>query len=200
MTKRIAQSLMVILVTSMSQFAQQAKAQDSDLISNTNIENEFKTLDFERVIPARPLRPIRPIKPRPIPLCNIDPAAQSLNFQILYKTAQFRGRVRITGVIKNNGRLRYVSGSNQQVVYLYENRTLVASRPFQNLELGQTVNVSFDRNWDASSPSEGEFPPEYMVVIGYDPDIYLDSNSQNDDCSTANNQIKKSGSGINALF
>lgn len=158
--------------------------------------DNIELIDFAPVIPARPIRP--PI--RPIPLCNVDPAAQKIDYQILYKTAQFRGRVRITGQIKNIGRLRYTTNPNQQTVLLYEGTNLVASQNFQNLDVGQTVSVSFERMWDASSPSEGEFPPEYKILIVYDPDITLDGNRMNDDCNTANNQLVRSGSGINALF
>jgi hypothetical protein len=156
----------------------------------------YELNDFTPVLPARPIRP--PF--RPIPLCNVDPAAQRIDFQILYKTTQFRGRVRVTGQIKNNGRLRYTSGANQQTVLLYEGPNLVASQNFQNLDPGQTVAFSFERMWDASSPSEGEFPPEYKILIIYDPDINLDGNRMNDDCNNANNQLIRSGSGINALF
>jgi hypothetical protein len=40
----------------------------------------------------------------------------------------------------------------------------------------QEVTVVFERTWNSSSTGEGEFPPSYIVEIGYDPDIRLDGN------------------------
>lgn len=179
----------LILLTTV--FAQAFEDQDSAATP----ERSFALQDFSPVLPARPLRPIRPI-----PLCQVDPAIENINFQILYKTSQFRGKVRITAIVKNKGVTRYTSGPNQQTVLLYEGPNLVARQDFQNLEAGQTISLSFDRLWDASSPSEGEFPPEYKALIIYDPDILLDGNKLNDDCRNTNNQLIRSGSGINSLF
>lgn len=144
------------------------------------------------------------IKPIPAPKCP-DPAVQRIDFAIVSKTSQFSGKVRITGVVKNVGLEPYISGPNQQAVYLYEvpmggKSNLVATKKFQNLNPGQEVKVTYERNWNASSPAEGEFPPSYKVVIGYDPDIRLDSNPKNDDCNMNNNQMERSGTEINALF
>lgn len=151
--------------------------------------------DFTRID-----RPVRPILRPPIYSCGIDPAATKLDFQIVSRTAQFRGRVRVTATVKNVGHLAYVSRAGQQSAYLYSDNTLVAQRSFINLAVGQSFTFSYERQWDASSPSEGEFPPNYRVVIGYDPDIYIDGNSQNDDCSNSNNNRLRSGRDINALF
>lgn len=49
-------------------------------------------------------RPLPSPRPRPLPLptrsCP-DPAAQAINFQMIARTDQFRGRVRIGGTIRN---------------------------------------------------------------------------------------------------
>lgn len=144
------------------------------------------------------------IKPIPAPKCP-DPAVQRIDFVIVSKTSQFSGKVKIIGVVKNVGLEPYVSRPNQQAVYLYEvpmggKANLVATKKFQNLNPGQEVKVTYERNWNASSPAEGEFPPSYRIVIAYDPDITLDSNPKNDDCNTNNNQMERSGKEINALF
>ena len=144
----------------------------------------------------RPLRPIRP----PIYSCGIDPAASKIDFAIVQRTTQFRGRVRVTATVKNVGRGDFISSRGQQTALLYSDRTLVARRDFLNLAVGQSFTFSYDRLWDSSSPAEGEFPPEYRLVVTYDPDIYIDGNSQNDDCSNANNNRVRSGTGINDLF
>ncbi len=145
------------------------------------------------------------IKPPPPPKKCPDPAVQGIDFAIVSKTSQFSGKVKITGVVKNIGLEPYISGPNQQAVYLYEvpmggKANLVATKKFQNLNPGQEVKVTYERNWNASSPAEGEFPPSYKVVIAYDPDITLDSNPKNDDCNMNNNQKERSGTEINALF
>ena len=146
-------------------------------------------------------RTIDPGRFPPIVLrCPVDPAVVSLDFRIASRTSTYRGTVVITGVVRNLGSQAYITGAGQQAVYLYEDRRLVATRPFANLASGAAVSIAYARSWDASSPAEGEFPPTYKAVIGYDPDIYIDGNPQNDDCSQLNNQLSRSGSAINALF
>lgn len=138
--------------------------------------------------------------PRPDLRCAVDLAAQSIQFQLLSRTARFRGVVKITGTIKNVGRSAFVSGRGQQIVTLWEDRRMVARRDFTNLGVGESVSLSFVRNWDASSPAEGEFPPTYKVVIGYDPDLYIDGNVRNDDCSSSNNQMSRNSAEVNRMF
>lgn len=133
-----------------------------------------------------------------------DPAATSIEFKIAERTSDWAGKVQIAGIVKNLGGA-YTSAPNQQQVHLYEipiggQPRLVASKTFQNLAAGQTVAVSFERSWNASSPAEGEFPPDYRVSLVYDPDIALDSNPANDDRSGANNMFERSGGGINQMF
>lgn len=76
----------------------------------------------------------------------------------------------------------------------------MARREFTSLASGATTTVHFQRAWDASSPAEGEFPPTYKLVISYDPDIFIDGNPKNDDCTQRNNQLVRSGQAINELF
>ncbi len=168
------------------------------------------TLLSATILPASAETLIRPVDKLQTPRIKVpiivkpikcpNPAAHSINFQIVRKTSQFRGRVWITGVVKNAGLANYESSPNQQGMYLYEGSKLVAKRNFQNLTPGQEVSISYYRNWNASSPSEGEFPPNYKLMIGYDPDISMDGNPKNDDCNGGDNQITRSGSGVNALF
>jgi hypothetical protein len=129
-----------------------------------------------------------------------DPAAQRIDFSLISQESQFQGRVRIVGVVQNIGQGAFESRQGQQEVQLYENSQLIASTPFQNLSPGQEVEVVYERNWDTSSPSEGEFPPTYRLVITYDPDIEMDGNPRNDDTNNSNNTKERSGSDINRLF
>ncbi|AZZ37415.1 hypothetical protein CIK05_11625 [Bdellovibrio sp. qaytius] len=165
------------------------------LISAAQLANAGDLSGINRI--DRPLRPI--IKP-PIYSCGIDPAAARIDFEVLSRTTQWRGRVRVTATVKNVGRQDYVSRAGQQTALLYSDRTLVARRDFINLAVGQAFTFSYDRDWDSSSPAEGEFPPNYRLIVTYDPDIYLDSNPRNDDCSNANNDRSRSGADINGLL
>ncbi len=135
-----------------------------------------------------------------------DPAVQNILFEIINQTSAFRGRVRITGVVRNVGG-PYLSSDGQQSVALYEiplggslPPTPTSSQAYKDLGSGNEVRVTFERNWDSSSPSEGEFPPDYRVMLMYDPDISADGNERNDDCVSTNNMLEESGSGINDLF
>jgi len=147
-----------------------------------------------------------------------DPAAVGIEFTILSRRTQFKGRVRIEGVVRNLGRAAFQSRPGQQTVQLYEvgigggRPKLVAEKSFTSL-LPQLVNekssaalaspvvrVQYERDWDSRSPNLGEFPPSYRLVIVYDPDIRLDGNKQNDDCNMGNNSKERSGADINRLF
>lgn len=153
------------------------------------------------------IKPVQRIQGAVITRSCPDPAAQEIRFEIVRKTSQFDGRVRITGIIKNVGAKAFTSGPNQAAIHLYQmpagatsGGTLVAQRNFQNLAPGATLSVSYERDWHSSSPNEGEFPPTYRLLITYDPDIYMDGNEDNDDCNQNNNTKDRSGSGINDLF
>ncbi len=146
-----------------------------------------------------------------------DPAAVGIEFGIVSRASmkqgtlgsasqRFRGTVRITGVVKNVGQGAYESGREQQEIQLLEislgsdRAEVVARRDFRRLAPGQEAAVQYEREWDASSPAEGEFPPVYRLVIVYRPDIRRDENRGNDDCDLNNNRMERSGSEINELF
>ncbi len=133
-----------------------------------------------------------------------DPAVESIEFAITRRDTAFRGRVRIRANVTNLGGA-FRSGAGQQSIVLEEvplggRGRVVAQRPFVNLDAGETISVTWYRNWNASSPAEGEFPPTYRAYLSYDPDIYIDGNDANDDCGTRNNVLERSGTGINDLF
>lgn len=165
------------------------------------------------VVAAKPLKPrVHQIDPNmrvrgQLTLAGCpDPAAHEIRFQIVRSYTQFRKRIRITGIVKNVGKQAFVSGPNQASAQLYEiplgaaSGRMVAQRAFQNLAPGATISVSYERDWNSSSPSEGEFPPNYKLIITYDPDIYMDANKQNDDCGRNNNTKQRSGTDINAMI
>lgn len=140
------------------------------------------------------------------PLGTIDLEATSITFSVV-KDAPFTGVATITGTITNIGTADYESGEEQQLLLLYERQlgatspgTLVSQLAFKDLAVGASVQVTFTRNWYTASPAEGEFPPDYILIISYDPDIFLESNPNNDDSNSSNNRIEESGSAINTLF
>lgn len=169
----------------------------SFMISQSALADTAPVLRSDRVIRPLPGRlPLPPIDLR----CRVDPAAVDLKFQVLRRTSRFRGVVQVTALVKNLGRSNYLSGPHQQALYLYEDNRLVAKREFTTLASGAELSLAYRRNWDASSPAEGEFPPTYKLMIAYDPDIAIDGNPNNDDCRLGNNRLQKSGVLINQLF
>jgi hypothetical protein len=165
------------------------------------------------VKPLAPVRTIKPglVKPRVIGSNCPDPAAHDLQFRIVRRTSQFAGRIRITGIVKNIGSKAFNSGPNQAKAYLYElpagvppasatGGRIVAQREIRNMPPGATINLSYERNWNSSSPAEGEFPNSYRLLISYDPDIYMDGNEDNDDCKQNNNKKDRSGTEINDML
>ena len=71
----------------------------------------------------------------------------------------------------------------------------MATQSFQNLAKDAEIKTSFIREWDKSI----EFPPSYILIISYDPDIYLDGNPDNNDTNSINNKMEKSSTGINTM-
>jgi hypothetical protein len=111
------------------------------------------------------------------------------------------GDVRIEGVVENKGGGTFDSSAGQQSVQLYEVLgtafNLKAMQEFEDLAPGATVTVSYlIEDWSTAS----EFPPDYRVIITYDPDIFDDANENNDDCTLLDNTLDKTASEINALF
>lgn len=137
---------------------------------------------------------------------NPDLEASSITFSV-DPQQEFFGVATITGTVTNVGNGDFTSGEGQQGILLYE-RPLGAAAPgnlvntvvFTSLNVGESLTVSFSRPWDASSPAEGEFPPEYILRVSYDPDIFIDGNDNNNDNNSSNNSLTVSGGEINTMF
>lgn len=138
---------------------------------------------------------------------TIDLEATSLDFSIDNRDG-FVADATILGTITNI-QDDFVSGAGQQAILLYE-RSLgtpsgnpgneVARVNFTTLGAGEALTISYTRTWNASSPAEGEFPPDYRIVISYDPDLLIDGNNDNDDDNSSNDELIRNGQGINQLF
>ena len=124
-----------------------------------------------------------------------NPAVDRIDITVL--TAD-PARIRVTGVVENKGGGTFDSSAGQQSVQLYQglDTTPLATQTFEDLAPGATVSVTHEMDWSRST----EFPPTLRVVIAYDPDIFIDGNDNNDDCSTSDNVMEKTGSEINAEF
>ncbi len=139
---------------------------------------------------------------------DIDLVASAIEFTasgINPMMQDFEGTATIRGVVTNNGGDDFVSGSGQQSIRLYETNpgglaTIVATGTFERLDAGATLRLEYTRTWNISSPAEGEFPPEYELEISFDPDIFIDDTTQNDDNDLDNNTLIESGQQINDLF
>jgi len=138
---------------------------------------------------------------------SIDLKAEFIVFSI-DQTSAYAGNATVTANIVNVGD-DFRSGEGQQSLLLYEKQLgtsadqpgdLVGRLDFTSLAAGEKLEVSFTRPWNASSPAEGEWPPEYILVISYDPDLYSDGNVHNDDTNKSNDNIVVSGSLINEMF
>jgi len=122
---------------------------------------------------------------------TIDPAVTNISFTTLKKTTG--DKLKITGVIKNIGGKNFISGENQQFIQLWEIRSAVDRHKlkdlaFTRLNAGQELKISIEL--PAIKPGK-EFPPDYQILIVYDPDIYIDANKDNDDAVSSNNSLTK---------
>ncbi len=118
-----------------------------------------------------------------------DPAATSIEFKTI-KTAT-DNLLRITGTVRNKGGKKYTSGVNQQQIQLWENysstsRKMVKQIPFVQLLPGEEIKIIYERK---AFKASDEFPPDYELIIVYDPDIAIDANPDNDDAVASNNKL-----------
>ena len=183
------------------------------LLTVCAIVAQFATLKAQVTIQI-PAAQLKYVKPNQLPLDlkipdafrgrviqqYIDLAASTINFSVARRIDQHNAVIKVEGVVKNVGRNRYESGAEQQAAYLYEDNgtgrlQLKATKVFQNLNVGEQVKVDFLVTHSKSN----EFPSAYILVIGFDPDIYIDGNLKNDDANTANNRIRRVGELINNI-
>ncbi|MCG6137132.1 MAG: choice-of-anchor D domain-containing protein [Nostoc sp. LLA-1] len=124
-----------------------------------------------------------------------DLAADAIDFDIIPISPEdrFRGTVKITGRIKNVGLGDFQSQQKEKIAELYEiplggKPRLLEIFSVQSLAAGQETKFSYTREWNSSSPAEGEWPPKYELRI-----VIKDNN-------LSNNIKTRDGSDINDLF
>jgi hypothetical protein len=127
-----------------------------------------------------------------------DLAVQEIKFDLVSRDPvlpRFKGKIKITGIIKNIGTVPYQSYAHKKThLYLYElvpgvtRPKQVSLRYLENVPPGATGIVEFVRDWQTSD----EFPPDYAIEIKIP--------SKNVDCNPSNNRMVRPGSEANALF
>ncbi len=130
-----------------------------------------------------------------------DPAAVELKAHLVRKASPYEGTVKLVGVVKNIGKKAFKARSGQAAVVLYENPPGGRSREikrkaFTTLHPNATIRVEHTRTWRTSY----EFPPNYKLMITYDPDIYMDETKENDDCNQKNNSKELKADAISAVL
>lgn len=133
---------------------------------------------------------------------DIDLAAYEIRVSVISASTDNKAKLKIEGIIKNVGRLNYSSAAGQQVALLYEEvpgtaPRLMATKNFQNLAVNASTSFYITKSWDKTA--NAEFPPNYFLIVTFDPDLYIDGNNNNDDAVSTNNKITKTGAEINAM-
>ena len=155
--------------------------------------------------PAPTIPGVHPTIPPITKECR-DPKAMAVKFQVISKDPKWpttQGKIRITGEVKNVGNAVFESnpGQQQASAQLFEEPAggrgvFKAEQKFANLAPGASIFVNHERAWNTAT----EFPPKYILMIVYDPDIYIDANKKNDDCNRDNNRAELTGAAINAAW
>lgn len=143
----------------------------------------------------RDLTPLRPVR------CQVNPGVASVT---LTKGSR-RGQVSVSYEVVNRGRSAWSSGPRQQGVQLVaqNGNTGRAYRNHQAMpgsaSAGGTM-LSFSSPFINNAFDDFEFGGHVDVSISYDPDIYIDGNTCNDDSTTANNQVRIENADILAFM
>lgn len=97
----------------------------------------------------------------------------------------------VAGVVRNIGSADYVSRPNQQSV------NFTAAGSIRSLRFGNVSRGGSVRAGAVFRVPGGEFTPDIIASLSFDPDINVDKNTANDECNTRNNRAVLSRSVIN---
>lgn len=126
---------------------------------------------------------------------GVDLSAYDLKAVLISTSDKIHGKVKLIGTIKNISRNKYISASGQQEVVIMAGDKVVARKVFQNLNAGSIVQITYEMKWDRTD----ELNPDYWVQISFDPDLYTDGNTKNDDKVSSNNKKKLPAVQINGI-
>lgn len=145
--------------------------------------------------PALPTQPVGHIAPQGGPDLQVRVWVDARS---VHRNANNTYNFTIRGQVKNIGSGNYVSRNNQQVLFLHEvgKSRHIATWHFSRLNRGQVKNVHVP----VINQPGGEFVPAYELILSFDPDIYTDRNTANDDRNRRNNQATVSSRTISRAF
>lgn len=110
---------------------------------------------------------------------------------------------RLVATVENRGGGDYRSSAGQQVVELHQVSNTGASRRIRDWAFGSIASGAegFDATYDVLHwRTDQKFPPAYRFMIVFDPDILIDGNTANDDCTVKNNFTTITGAEINSII
>lgn len=125
-----------------------------------------------------------------VPQCLSDLKADRFSFQILERRSKYQAKVRITGIVtkQNNNVYTTTSASSPTKITLYREGPRVALKSVDIHRITEkSYSLSYDQEWDTTSPAEGEFPWTF----------YLSINNENKGCDYNNNGVNWISAPIN---
>jgi hypothetical protein len=132
----------------------------------------------------------------PAAICSKpDLVPEKIQLELISRTTPHRGRVRITGIVRNVGSKTFISNAalpNRSYVALQEwtsRKRLVGQQYFQDLRPGQDVKVVFEKDWDTRSSA---LPSKYVLMIAANADYGCQPHPFD--------SLQRSSTDINALF
>lgn len=156
-------------------------------IAQDRLPYDFRPIGADRLpsgVTPRDLSPLRPAR------CQVDPAVASVTLTKGSRDGSVSARYEIV----NRGRSAWTSGPRQQVVQLaITNGSSSRARHFSspltgNAGAGATM-LTFT-SVTVANAFDVEFAGTVEVAVTYDPDIYIDGNTCNDDSNSRNNQLR----------
>ena len=121
-----------------------------------------------------------------------NPGIADLSAQLVRKTGNGKGRIKLIATVNNNSSSAFESKPGQQSVFfsiLFKSglaKSLI-SKDFQNLAPGQQIQLTHEMDW-SNFHDDIDWPTAFKAAILYDPDIRADGNPKNDDCNVNNNE------------
>ncbi len=88
----------------------------------------------------------------------------------------------VAGVVRNVGSADYVSRPNQQSV------NFSGAGPVRSLRFGNVPRGGSVQTGAVFGVPGGEFTPDIIATLSFDPDIKMDKNTRNDECNARNNK------------
>lgn len=98
-------------------------------------------------------------------------------------------KIKVSATVKNIGGKAYASNAGQQALYLYKNGVFVAKKDFEDLAIGASFVMTYFYTVKRTVAPQTFL---FRAQISYDPDIFADGNTGNDDCKPADNAREKS--------